>query len=194
MSESRISPASVAHEHSGLRWWPTLIGLVFALAVGLVVGGGFPAIVLVCAVIYLLAAVTARPWMAWIGFLVTSPAVAVGPLLDAEWLSLSIIGAFGLVLLAVGLARGTWKTAFNRLQVFGVVGFGAVAIIAYLVQPVLAGILLAAGLLAHAAWDIVHHRRNAVVSRSYAEFCAVLDVTLAVVVVLLTAGVATSVL
>ena len=66
---------------------------------------------LVCAVIYLLAAVTARPGMAWLGFLVTGPAVAIGPILDAEWLSLAIIGAFGLVLVVIGLVRGTWKAA-----------------------------------------------------------------------------------
>jgi hypothetical protein len=179
---------------AGIRWWPTLIGLAFALAVGLGVGGGFAAIVLVCAVIYLLAAVTARPGMAWLGFLVTSPAVAIGPILDAEWLSLSIIGAFAVVLVVVGLIRGTWKTAVNRLQLVGVVVFGTVAVASFAVQPVVAGILIALGLTAHAVWDIVHHRRNAVVSRSYAEFCAVLDLTLAVVVVLLTAGVATSLL
>ena len=194
MSETaKLDTSSPAHG-SGIRWWPTLIGLAFALAVGLGVGGGFAAIVLVCAVIYLLAAVTARPGMAWLGFLVTGPAVAIGPILDAEWLSLSIIGAFGLVLVVIGLVRGTWKTAINALQLVGVVGFGAIALIAYLVQPVLAGILIAVGLAAHAVWDIVHHRRNVVVSRSYAEFCAVLDLTLAVVVILLTAGLATSLL
>jgi hypothetical protein len=184
---------SSAHD-SGIRWWPALIGLAFALAVGLVVGGGFPAIVLVCAVIYLLAAVTGRPGMAWLGFLVTGPAIALGPILDAEWLSLTIIGAFGLVLVAIGLVRGTWKTPINRLQLVGVLGFGVIALAALLVQPVIAGILIAVGLVIHAVWDIVHHRRNVVVSRSYAEFCAVLDLTLAAVVVLLTAGVATSLL
>jgi hypothetical protein len=194
MSEALNLTTSSAAHGSGIRWWPTIIGLGFALAVGLGVGGGFPAIVLVCAVIYLLAAVTARPGAAWLGFLVTSPAVAIGPILDAEWLSLAIIGAFGLVLVVVGVARGTWRTPANRIQLFGVVGFGAVALGAYLVQPLLAGILIAVGLAAHAAWDIVHHRRNAVVSRSYAEFCAALDITLAVVVLLLTAGIATSVL
>ena len=190
---AKLDTLSPAHG-SGIRWWPTLIGLAFALAVGLGVGGGFPAIVLVCAVIYLFAAVTARPGMAWLGFLVTSPAVAVGPLLDAEWLSLSIIGALGLVLVVIGLVRGTWNTPANRVQLLGVVVFGAVALGAYVVQPVLAGILIAVGLVAHAVWDIVHHRRNAVVSRTYAEFCAVLDLTLAVVVVLLTTGLATSLL
>jgi hypothetical protein len=188
------SDTSSSAHGSGIRWWPTLVGLAFALAVGLGVGGGFPAIVLVCAVIYLLAAVTARRGMAWLGFFVTAPAVAIGPLLDAEWLSLSIIGAFAVVLIVVGLVRGTWKTGVNRAQLVGVVVFGAVALAAYLVQPVLAGILIAIGLLAHAVWDIVHHRRDIVVSRTYAEFCAVLDVTLAVVVVLLTTGIVTSLL
>jgi hypothetical protein len=168
--------------------------LAFALAVGFGVGGGFPAIVLVCAVIYLLAAVVARPGAAWIGFLATSPAVAIGPLLDAEWLSLMIIGAIGVVLVVIGLLRGTWTTAINRAQLFGIVGFGAVALLAYLVQPLLAGILIAVGLAAHAVWDIVHHRRNAVVSRTYAEFCAALDIVLAVVVLVLTAGLATPLL
>lgn len=194
MSEALNLESSSPVHGSGIRWWPTVIGLGFALAVGLGVGSGFPAIVLVCAVIYLLAAVTARPGTAWLGFLITSPAVAIGPLLDAEWLSLTVIGAIGLVLVVIGLIRGTWKVPVNRLQLLGVVVFGAIALGAYLVQPLLAGILIAVGLAAHAAWDIVHHRRNAVVSRSYAEFCAVLDITLAVVVVLLTAGIATSLL
>jgi hypothetical protein len=169
-----------------LKWWPTLIGIAFALAVGLGVGGGFPAIVLVCAVIYVLAAVARRPWVAWLGFLVTGPAVAIGPILDAEWLSLVIIGAFGLVLVVIGIVRGTWRVPEYRMQLIGVVAFAAAALLAYLASPPLAGILIAAGLLAHGAWDVVHHRRNAVVSRSYAEFCAVLDLVLAIVVIVIT--------
>ena len=35
--------------------------------------------------------------------------------------------------------------------------------------------LVAIGLLGHAAWDTVHYVRNKVVARSYAEFCAVFD-------------------
>jgi hypothetical protein len=35
--------------------------------------------------------------------------------------------------------------------------------------------LVAAGLIAHAAWDAFHYVRDRVVARSYAEFCAVLD-------------------
>ena len=185
-----MSDASLPHvQHSralGFHGWPAAIGIVFALAVGIGFGGGFAAIVLVCAVIYLFAAVTARPGFAWLGFLITSPAVAIGPILDAEWLSLTIIGAVAIVLVVIGLARGTWRPLPNRIQILGVVVFGAVALAAALTQPVLAGILLAAGLVGHAAWDLVHHRRNAVVSRSYSEFCAALDLVLAVIVIVLT--------
>jgi hypothetical protein len=42
---------------------------------------------------------------------------------------------------------------------------------------------VAGGLLAHAAWDIYHHRANKVVVRSMAEFCFVLDTLLAAAIV-----------
>jgi hypothetical protein len=41
---------------------------------------------------------------------------------------------------------------------------------------------VSAGLLAHAAWDVYHHRTGRVVVRSMAEFCGVLDTLLALVV------------
>jgi hypothetical protein len=34
---------------------------------------------------------------------------------------------------------------------------------------------VAAGLIGHAAWDAVHWRANAVVARSFAEWCVVFD-------------------
>jgi hypothetical protein len=48
-------------------------------------------------------------------------------------------------------------------------------LVALYVEPVLGGMLVAIGLLGHAAWDAVHYLRDRVVTRSYAEFCAVLD-------------------
>ncbi|MEU4555623.1 hypothetical protein [Micromonospora violae] len=42
---------------------------------------------------------------------------------------------------------------------------------------------MAFGWLAHAGWDLAHHRGR-VVPRGYAEFCVVLDVALAAVMVL----------
>lgn len=173
-----------------LHWWPTALGVVFALALAIGFdrfgnGMGFASIVMVCAVIYVFAAVAGRPGAAWIGFLATSPAVAVALIFDAEWLALSIIAALGVVLIVMGFARGTWRASVNRRQLIGVAAFGALAVAASLTSPLIGGILIAVGLVAHAAWDVAHHVRRAVVSRPYAEFCAVLDLALAVAVIVL---------
>jgi hypothetical protein len=63
---------------------------------------------------------------------------------------------------------------------------GAVAAIALFVNEVVGAYLVAAGLLAHAAWDAYHHRVNRVVVRSMAEFCFVLDILLAAAIVIVT--------
>jgi hypothetical protein len=187
MSESStvVSRPPIRLRAVELHWWPTALGVVFALTLALGFGTGFATIVMVCAVIYVFAAVAGRPRAAWLGFLASGPVVAVGLVFDAEWLALSITAVLGLVLLIVGLARGTWRTAVNRWQLLGVAVFGALAVVASVTSPLVAGILIAAGLIAHAAWDVTHHVLRAVVSRPYAEFCAVLDVTLAVAVIVL---------
>jgi hypothetical protein len=46
-------------------------------------------------------------------------------------------------------------------------------------------ILASLALIAHAIWDVIHYRRNAVVPRSLAEFCIFLDVPLGVAVIVL---------
>ena len=88
----------------------------------------------------------------------------------------------------------TWGTARGDLgnrrlltaQTAAVLGFGAVALTAVAVDPAAARYVLAAGWLAHAAWDVVHHRLGRVVPRWYAETCLVADLTLAAA--LLTVG------
>ena len=65
-------------------------------------------------------------------------------------------------------------------------GFGAVALAATAVDLDVARYVLAAGWLAHAAWDIAHHRLGRVVPRWYAETCLVADLTIAAA--LLTVG------
>lgn len=178
-----VSVSATRHPLS-LQWWPLLLGLVAALGIGLGLGRGLAAIVMVCALIYLFAAVTDRPGFAWLGFLVTSPVIAVGAVLRVEGLSLIIIGGLALVLVVVGFGRGTWRTSINRWQIAAATVFSAVAVTAYLAAPFSAALLIAAGLVAHAIWDIVHHIRRAVVSQPYAEFCAALDLGLAAVLLL----------
>ena len=83
-----------------------------------------------------------------------------------------------------GLLRGAARPVDGLpLQTIAMVGFGATAALALIVDGDVGAFLVAAGLLGHAAWDAVHHRANKVVARSMAEFCCVLDTLLAVAVV-----------
>jgi hypothetical protein len=182
--------AAVPAPSTGLRaanfhWWPTALGILFALGQGLGVGGGFASIVIVCAVIYLFAAVTERPGFAWIGFAASIPLIGLAFVLKTQWPSLVAIAGLGVVLVLVGLARGSWRTAINRWQLGAAGVFGAIAIVSVVAPAPVTGILVVVGLIGHAVWDLVHHARNQVVSRRYSEFCAALDLALAVVVVVL---------
>jgi hypothetical protein len=78
--------------------------------------------------------------------------------------------------LVIGTARGTLRP--RRVLVTQLA-----ALAAYLVLVLAATVtsgdarlyLIGAGWLAHAGWDAWHHRRDAVVPRGYAEWCAVVD-------------------
>ena len=181
MQSSRKITARRAPPPTGIAGWPTVLGLVAGIAAGF--SSELPAIVMVCAAIYVVAAVAGRPNAAWIGFLASIPFVGIGRMLDQPWVSLAAIGSATLILIVVGVARGVWRARENRRQLFAMALFSAIAVAAAAgVDPIIAGILVIVGLLGHAAWDIWHHLRTAVVARSYAEFCAVLDVILAIVV------------
>ena len=47
------------------------------------------------------------------------------------------------------------------------------------------GYPVAFALIGHAAWDTVHYVQNRVVARSYAEFCAVLDLLVGAAILLM---------
>ncbi|MGX1267274.1 hypothetical protein [Streptomyces phaeoluteigriseus] len=61
------------------------------------------------------------------------------------------------------------------LQTAGLLGFGALAMVAAAVQHGLGWYVLAVGWLGHAAWDFAHHRAKTVVPRAWAEWCCVVD-------------------
>jgi hypothetical protein len=87
--------------------------------------------------------------------------------------------------LAVGAARGLLRRPGGLpLQAAGMLVFGAGMLAALYVAPELGAYLVAIGLLGHGAWDAVHYVRDRVVARSYAEFCAVLDLLVGVAVLL----------
>lgn len=169
----------------GLHWWPSALGLGFALVSG--TGSGVSAtlasVVAVIAVIYVLCAATGRQAQAWWAFVGSFPIVLSGRFTGVELMPFLLLAVASIILVGVGWARGAWAAPDNRVQLYGLVAFGGIALVAALSTHMVAAVLIAVGLLAHAVWDVVHHRRHKVVGRRYAEFCAVLDAGLAIVTV-----------
>lgn len=172
-----------------VQWWPSLAGAAFAGYVGwdLVHGAELAAVVAASGLVYLAAAALQKPWAAWPTFLVTVVVIALGQVgilaIDPTWPLLALAGA----LFAYGLWARTRRPASGLpLQAVGMLVFGAVAGAAVILGGDAGGYLVAAGLLAHAAWDVHHHRANKAVVRSLAEFCCVLDIVLALVVLAVT--------
>lgn len=180
---------------SSLQWWPAFVGLAFAAFVAFDLfgggdhGGELASIVAASGLVYLAAAALEKPsasWPVFFGSVVVITAAKMGFIgADATWVLLGIAAAF----LGYGLVRGTsHSTGGLPLQTIAMVVFGGVAVSALYVNPTAGAYLVAAGLFAHAAWDVYHHRMNKVVSRSLAEFCCVLDVSLAAAIVIATAA------
>jgi hypothetical protein len=174
---------------SSVQWWPTLvaIALVGFVALDLSRGRDLAPILAASGLVYLGAAALQKPSTAWPVFIVTFIVITVASLglinVDATWVLLGLAGA----LFAYGLIRGAGHAAGGLpLQTTAMVVVGAVAAIALFVNEVVGAYLVAAGLLAHAAWDAYHHRVNRVVVRSMAEFCFVLDILLAAAIVIVT--------
>jgi EmrB/QacA subfamily drug resistance transporter len=171
------------------RRWATLAGLGFAtlIVVDLASGVELAPVLAASAAVYLGAAALRRPSAAWPLFFATGAVIAVarllGDRLEPTWVILA--GSAGL--LVYGLLRGAARPGYGLpLQTVALLGFGAAAGGALVVNPELGAYLVAAGLLGHAAWDVYHHRTNRVVVRSLAEFCLVLDTALAVAIVIVT--------
>ncbi|GGU50342.1 hypothetical protein [Streptomyces lavendofoliae] len=78
--------------------------------------------------------------------------------------------------LLFGAARGEFRPrgALAR-QLYGLLAFGTVALLALALDDTLARYLLAAGWLGHAAWDFAHRRTGRVVPRAWSEWCCVVD-------------------
>ena len=178
---------------NSLQGWPSLVGIGFAIFVALDMfrgresGSQLAAIVAASALVYLGAAALQKPSAAWPVFFVTVVVIAAAKVglidFDATWVLLGLAGLF----VGYGLLRGaTHPTGGLPLQTIAMVVFGATAAIALFVNEIIGAFVVAAGLLAHASWDVYHHWTNKVVVRSMAEFCVVLDTLLAVAIVIVT--------
>jgi hypothetical protein len=165
------------------RRWPTILGL--ALGVDAFFGEatadsthGYGESLLLLPLEYVVLAILRRRGWSWPVLFV---AVAIFVALRLQDVVDPVV-----VLLAVALAAAIWGTGHGRhrerdfrVQLAGMAGFAAIALTGLAVDPDLGRYLVAAGWFAHGVWDWVHLAKDRVVSRSYAEWCGALDVTVA---------------
>ena len=173
-------------ERDGLRWWPSVLGAAVAVFSGLGVdnGAGLAMVVVASAFIYLAVAAQGSARSAWGWFALSIALITVGKIVGDEWAPVLVMLAVAVPLVVWGVTRGRWPLPGGlRRQTAAMIAFGAVAVVGLALDSAVGGLLVAAGLVAHGGWDVVHHRRNRVVVRSFAELCVVLDLVLAGIIV-----------
>ncbi|TCK27871.1 hypothetical protein [Pseudonocardia endophytica] len=182
---------AVDHARQGTRvtrYWPALAGVALAAmsAYGIASGADVAAVVAASGFVYLAAAALGSRAAAWPAFGVSFVLIALEKVVPAAD-PVATMSAVALVLAVVGVVRGRLRPGSGLpLQGAAMLVLAPVALVASQAAPVLAGLLVAGALLAHAAWDVHHHRTGRVVVRSMAEFCVVLDTVLAVLVLVVT--------
>jgi hypothetical protein len=163
--------------------WPATLGafVAFGTAYGFTGGRDLAPVVAASGLVYLAAAAADRREAAWVAFGVTFVLIAIDKVtgLDSTVLILVLAG----LVLAYGLARRRTRPWWSLpIQTLAMVILGAVALLTLQLTPTAGGVLVAAALVAHAVWDIIHLRSGRVVGRAFATFCAALDLLLAVLV------------
>jgi hypothetical protein len=166
------------------RRWPTLLALLMSVAT---LGStdtddsvhGLTEVLLLLPLLYLILAVVQRRGASWpvlVGLLAGMVALR-----EQDWIAPSTaLIVVALAVLVLGAERGHLRgSSMFRVQTLGMVGFGAIALIGLAVDPDIGRYLAAAGWFGHGVWDYVHLRADKVVSRSFAEWCAVIDIVIA---------------
>jgi len=163
------------------RVWPAGLGALVAAGsmVGLADARDVAPVLAASGFVYVAAAAVGRPGAAWPAFGVTFVLIGLAKLtgLDATLWTIALATVLAVVGFALGRARPPWALP---LQSVAMLVLGAAALLAVRADATAGGLLVAVVLLAHAAWDVHHHRTGRVVGRSLAEFCVVLDVLLAI--------------
>ncbi|MFC5066093.1 hypothetical protein [Actinomycetospora atypica] len=172
-----------------VRRWPTALAVLMS---ALTAGGGTvdalaPPLVLLPTA-YVVVAALGRPRATWpvvvlgtVGFVLVGVLGAVDPRTVVLVAATAVLGA--------GLVRHRHPAGRRTMLVqgAGLLVFGAVAVLVTTLPPEIGVWPLAAAWFAHGVWDLVHLRRRTVVSPTFAEWCAVVDVLVAVQLVLFAA-------
>ena len=96
----------------------------------------------------------------------------------AEWVFALVTG---LVLVVTGvLNRNLLTGGIESWQAPALVVFSLTGVLGLAADPQIGAYLIAAGLIGHTVWDVVHLWLDRMVGRAYAQWCAVLDLVLGV--------------
>ncbi|MPZ53743.1 MAG: hypothetical protein GEU79_13600 [Acidimicrobiia bacterium] len=171
--------------NSKMRWvlgrWPTVLGVAIALlsVMHLTRGAEVAFVLTASGLVYLGAAALGKRSYAWPMFIGAFVLITISKfaVVDVDPSLPMLVAAAGFIV--IGVVRGAINRGFTA-QTLAMVAIGAATLVALNVNPNLDGYLIAGGLFAHAGWDVYHHRREIVVSRSLAEFCFVLDTLVAI--------------
>ncbi|RJL35650.1 hypothetical protein D5H75_02355 [Bailinhaonella thermotolerans] len=166
--------------------WPTWFGIAFA-ALSLSDPGdgtGVGIILLIAPIGYLFVAIINRPGATWpvaLGLFAAVTALRFAgvdprPVMLGVLVPVVVAGLFMPHLRRRGLAA--W-------QVPGAVLFGLAGLATLLTVPEIGRYIVAAGLAAHTVWDVIHWRARRFIAPSFAEWCGVLDLLLAVGILVL---------
>ncbi|HST81808.1 MAG TPA: hypothetical protein VLL08_08760 [Kineosporiaceae bacterium] len=170
-----------------LRRWPTwlALGLVALILPDYEDGLDLALIPGIASVGYLLMALLDRPGLTWILFV---PVTALVPLtrlvdLDVWWVFTAVTAGLTVAGLVLGRLR---RPDLRTMQAVVAAVLLGLAITAIGIAGDAGRLLVALALIGHAATDLVLWRANRVVSRSFAEWCGVLDLTLGAVLIAVT--------
>lgn len=187
-----MTNATTVHRGWGrtlLERWPTALALVMTAAT---FGGGdsdegvrsLADALLLLQLGYLVVAKLRRRQASWPVIVAAFALIFALRLLDVISPA-AVLAALALVVLIWGAVDGQLRRPDPlRVQALGMVGFGVLALGGLVVDPDLGRWLVAAGFFLHGVWDFVYFKLDRVVARSHAEWCAVLDVLIAVELVL----------
>lgn len=166
--------------------WPTWLALTVAGVNLLDVGDGTDlAFVLVIAGVgYLTVTVVERPRATWPLVVVLFTGVTAMRAVGVD--ELAVVLALGGIVAVIGLVNGSLRRARPAsLQLPAAVVFVGAGLIGAGAPPDVGLVVIATGLLAHAAWDAYHLWLDRIVTRSFAEWCGVLDLTLGIGILVL---------
>jgi hypothetical protein len=134
---------------------------------------------------YLVMSVIGRKVWTW-PVVVAGIGLVVGLRVQTAVEPVTTLVGISLCVLVLGIIRETSRRNRDfRLQVMGLFIFTTLALLAMTVDPTTATWVVAAGWFGHGIWDLAHLLRKRVVSASFAEWCGVFDIGIAVQLILI---------